>query len=132
MKKLSLPQKLIVVGGLVLGLGLGAVRPRVQADEFAIGSVKPSTMTSSNAETIVQRVITIAIVAGALLCLYNLIMGAINWITSEGDKGKTEEARNRMLAAAIGILLLASVWAIFNLVTTIAFGGPNNLSIPTL
>ncbi|MBQ6449468.1 hypothetical protein IJJ08_01015 [bacterium] len=132
MKKMSLSQRVIVTGGLVLSLGLGLAMPRVQADEFAIGSVKPSTMTNSNAETIVQRVITIAIVAGALLCLYNLIMGAINWITSEGDKGKTEEARNRMLAAAIGILLLASVWAIFNLVITIGFGDANKLSIPTL
>jgi hypothetical protein len=50
-------------------------------------------------------------------------MGAISWITSGGDKGKIEDARNKITAAVIGILILASAWALFNLVVGIVFGG---------
>ena len=83
----------------------------------------------TNAQTLTKHVITLVIVVAALLALYNLIMGAINYINSGGDKGKTEEARNRMIASIVGLLVLASVWAIFNLVLTIGFGSASGIQI---
>ncbi|MBQ6449751.1 hypothetical protein IJJ08_02510, partial [bacterium] len=77
-----------------------------------------------------KTVITLIIVVAALLTLFYLVMGAIAWITSGGDKGKVEEARNKITAAVIGLLILAAVWAIFNLVLTIAFGGASTLNVP--
>jgi hypothetical protein len=57
------------------------------------------------------------LIAG-LLVLFYLIMGGIEWITSGGDKGKTESARNKITAAVIGIIILAAAFAILQLVLT--------------
>ena len=77
---------------------------------------------TSDPSQLIKTIITLVIVVAALLTLFYLVMGAIAWITSGGDKGKVEEARNKITAAVIGLLILAAVWAIFNLVLTIAFG----------
>ena len=55
-------------------------------------------------------------ILGALLVFMYLIWGGIEWITSGGDKGKTESARNKITAAIVGLIVLASAWAILLLV----------------
>jgi hypothetical protein len=54
----------------------------------------------------------------ALLVFAYLIWGGIQWITSGGDKGKTEDARNKITAAIIGLAVVAASYAIFVLVTS--------------
>jgi hypothetical protein len=39
-------------------------------------------------------------------------MGAFEWITSGGDKGKAEKARDKMTQAVIGLVILISAVAI--------------------
>lgn len=58
-----------------------------------------------------QLIVAIFAIAVLLVLLY-LIWGAIQWITSGGDKGKVETARNRMTQSVIGLLVLASVFVI--------------------
>lgn len=58
----------------------------------------------------------IAIVIAALVLLLYLIWGGIEWITSGGDKGKVEKARNRITQAVIGVIVLSASTAIFMLV----------------
>lgn len=57
-----------------------------------------------------------AIVFALLLVLFYLIIGGIQWITSGGDKGKTESARNKITAAVVGLAIVAASWAIFTIV----------------
>lgn len=47
-----------------------------------------------------------------LLVFMYLIWGAIEWISSGGDKSKVEKARNRITQAVIGLLVLASTLVI--------------------
>ena len=62
-----------------------------------------------------------------------LIYGSILWITSNGDKSKMESALNTIRYAIIGLLILASTWAIFILIVRIAFDqNPDNIEIPKL
>lgn len=61
----------------------------------------------------------------ALLVLFYLIAGAFQWITSGGDKGKIEQARNKMFAAVVGIIIVASSYAI--LILVLNFLGFENL-----
>ncbi len=49
----------------------------------------------------------------ALLVFMYLIWGAISWITAGGDKGKVEQARNRMTQSIVGMIVLASAVALF-------------------
>jgi len=51
-----------------------------------------------------------------ILTLLYLVWGGIEWITSGGDKGKTEKARDRMTQAVIGLVVLGASVAILVLV----------------
>ncbi len=59
---------------------------------------------------------------GALLLLLFFVWGALQWITASGDKTKLEAARNRMLQAAIGLLILVSSFVIIGFVGNLLFG----------
>jgi len=61
----------------------------------------------------VSRLMGVVMPIAALLVLAYLIWGAVEWITSEGDPGKLQKARNKMMHAVIGLIILASVTAIF-------------------
>jgi uncharacterized membrane protein YozB (DUF420 family) len=58
------------------------------------------------------------IVAG-LLSLFFLLLGAISFITSGGDKEHTEAARNKIMYAAIGLILVFVVLGLASLLETI-------------
>ena len=80
-------------------------------------------------------IIRIAFVVAVVLTFIFLLMGGIQWITSGGDKGKYEEARNRITAALIGLAIVALAWLIIKLVTYF-FGlpdifGTETFTIPT-
>lgn len=80
----------------------------------------PATAASGNSgeigATILARYIAVVIqtsyiLAGLGVLLY-FFMGAIGWITAGGDKSKIEAARNRIMQAAIGMVVLISVLAV--------------------
>ncbi len=52
----------------------------------------------------------------AVMLIIYLVWGAVEWITSAGDSGKVQKARDKMTQAVIGIVVLASVLAIFQIV----------------
>ena len=51
-------------------------------------------------------------VVAILLVFAFLIIGGIEWITSGGDKTKTESARNKITSAVVGLIILAASYAI--------------------
>lgn len=61
-------------------------------------------------------VITIAFIIAVLIALFFLIWGGIKWITSGGDKGGVEAARNQIVAAVIGLIIVFLAFFILNLV----------------
>jgi hypothetical protein len=73
---------------------------------------------ANNMGDVINGVLSFVMVIAALLVLFYLIWGGIEWITSGGDKGKTESARNKITAAVIGIIILAASFAILQLVLT--------------
>lgn len=74
-----------------------------------------------------NAVLSFVMVIAALLVFFYLIMGGIDWITSGGDKGKTESARNKITAAVIGLIILAASYAILQLVLNfLGFSGGIN------
>ena len=66
--------------------------------------------------TIIVHFWNVLIQVGALAVLLYFLWGAIEWITSAGDKGKLESARNRITQAVIGLIVLAASTAILILV----------------
>lgn len=73
---------------------------------------KPSNSFSIFLTGILQSILVVA----ALLVLFGLILGAIEWISGGGDKAKIEKARNRITQSVIGLIVLSAVTAIFILI----------------
>lgn len=62
--------------------------------------------------TVINFAIRAVMVLSILLVFGSLIWGGVSWITSGGDKTKTEGARNRIVAAIIGLLAVSASYAI--------------------
>lgn len=65
---------------------------------------------------LIPALISFAIVIGVIFFVFYLIYGAIQWISSGGDKGQMEQAKSKISNALIGIFILLSFFAILNLV----------------
>lgn len=90
----------------------------------AAESVKGERVTqpmgfASNLGSYINSVLSIVIVICLLLVFFNFIQAGFQWITSGGDKGKTEEARNRIVNAVIGIIIVSSSFALLGFVAYI-------------
>ncbi len=59
------------------------------------------------------NIISAAMTIAAILVLAFLVLGAIEWITSAGDKSKMESARNKISNAIIGLIILSATTAVF-------------------
>jgi len=64
----------------------------------------------------VSKGITAIISVAALLCLGYMLWGAIDWLTSEGDKDKYTSARNKILHAILGLAIVVTIWAVWQLI----------------
>jgi len=65
-----------------------------------------------NLTALLTSMLSVVIAVVALLVFFYLVWGGFSWITSGGDKGKTEQARSKILAAVIGLIIVASSYAI--------------------
>lgn len=97
-----------------LSLAVGEVRAKSydilpDSDEIQAGG----NLTMAG---LIASLINGAILLSALAVLLYLILGGFQWLTSGGDKGKTESARNKITSALIGLLIVIASWAIFNLI----------------
>jgi len=81
--------------------------------------------------SIVTGGIRLILVVAALVFFFILVIGGIRWIASGGDKTQTENARNQITAALVGLVIVFAAWAIVQLINT--FFGINifELSIPS-
>ena len=66
-------------------------------------------------------------VIGTVIFVFTFITGAIQWITSGGDKTALEGARGRISNALIGLVILFASYAIIKLIE--AFFGVNILEL---
>jgi NADH:ubiquinone oxidoreductase subunit 6 (subunit J) len=113
-------KKRITKSLLATGASLGSMLGTAQ---LAMAQILPEAAPEdagffTSFENLFSRVLTIVMVLAALLVLFYLVWGGIDWITSGGDKGKTESARNKITAAVIGLIIVAASYAIFQLVLT--------------
>jgi len=67
---------------------------------------------------LVSNGLSLGLTIASLLVLLYLLWGGIEWITSAGDKGKLENARNRITNAILGITIIAITFAIYLIIRT--------------
>lgn len=79
-------------------------------------TISPGTGYATDFGVLFSSILNIVMLIAALLVFGFLIMGGIEWITSGGDKGKTESARNKITSAIVGLLVVAASYALVTLV----------------
>lgn len=82
-----------------------------------IGVPQPPDFQIENLGLLISRALNIALLLAGILVFVYLVWGGIQWITSGGDKAKTEEARSRITAALVGLAIVAAAWAVMKLIS---------------
>lgn len=95
------------------------------------GSVSPDI----KAEAIPQFIVNSLFMVAAFLAVLYLMYGGVKWITSRGDKMAVESARKHIVAAIIGLVIVAGSFFALNVVFQI-LGADNPIAkgfkLPTL
>lgn len=82
--------------------------------------------------TIISNLLGIIMVLGGLAVLGLLVWGALEWITSGGDKEKLTSARERIINALIGLVILSIAFVIVRVAGQIVGIPLLKISFPTL
>lgn len=77
--------------------------------------------------TFLPNFIGLGFIIGALVFFFMIVWGAIQWISSGGDKQSLEAARGRITSAIVGIIILFASFAIISVIEK--FFGINILTI---
>ena len=91
-----------------------------------------SQLNNITIASLISAFIVFTLIIASLSFFFALLFGGIKWILSGGRKEKTDEAKNQIANALIGLLIIFSAWAIINFVSL--FFGIELLSfnIPTI
>ncbi|OGG01629.1 hypothetical protein A2Z33_07630 [Candidatus Gottesmanbacteria bacterium RBG_16_52_11] len=66
--------------------------------------------------SLIGAIIGVFLIFAFILAMFYLLTGGIQWITSGGDKGKLQAARDKIIQAILGLIIVAAIWAIMTLV----------------
>lgn len=67
--------------------------------------------------SLLGAMVGLLLIIGSLAAFIFLLLGALSWITSSGDKQKLEKAQGTITSAILGLIILAAVWAIMMVVS---------------
>jgi len=84
--------------------------------------------------TLISGLVGLLLTAATIWAFIQLLIGGLNWISSGGDKGALETAREKIINAIIGLFIIFAAWGIFLLLLQF-FGissGGFNLILPKL
>lgn len=82
--------------------------------------------------TLLSRIITIVLIIAIIIALFFLIYGGIKWILSGGDKTAVEAARNHIVAAIVGIVIVLLAFFIMQFVLGLFGLNLNQLEFPVI
>jgi len=68
---------------------------------------------------LLPRIIGLVFIIGVLVFFFVFLFGAIQWISSGGDKATVEQARGRIVNAIIGLVLLFVTIALIKIIESI-------------
>ena len=87
----------------------------------------------TNLSIIIGAGISLILIVAGLIAFVYMLLGGIQWITSGGDKANVEKARNQIVQALIGLIVVFAACGIIRLVesmTGICLGFSCSVDIP--
>lgn len=86
-------------------------------------SIAPDGVNKDGLTDTVKAVINTIIGIIGMLAVIMIIIGGINFVTSQGDAAKVTKARNTILYGVVGLIVSLLAFAIVNFVLTNVFSG---------
>lgn len=102
-----------------IALALSAAPALAQKINVKEGAKDLGNIGDLTIQGLVSGLIRLLVIAAAVVFFFMLVIGGIKWIMSGGDKAKTEEARNQITAALVGLVIVFAAWAIAQLIKTL-------------
>ena|SRR3989344_3560637 len=87
----------------------------VKVDEVALGFKIPTLST-----LLTFAIRAFFVVAGLMALLY-LLLGALSWVTSGGNKENVDKARDKITNAVIGVIMIVAVLAVVATLEQVVF-----------
>lgn len=91
-------------------------------------------ITSGKIGNVIGPGVQLIFIVAIIIALAYLIWGGIKWIMSGGDKTALEEARNHLVAAIIGLVIIFLVYFVLNILVGFFLPGVSiqNLKLPSV
>jgi UDP-N-acetylmuramyl pentapeptide phosphotransferase/UDP-N-acetylglucosamine-1-phosphate transferase len=93
----------------------------------ALGGSLQGKSGSEFFQDLIPRMVGLAFVVGVLIFFFIMVVGAIQWISSGGDKTAVEGARGKITNAIVGVVILLSTFALLKVIED--FFGINILTL---
>jgi hypothetical protein len=97
---------------------------------YSEGSARSEVLAATNLELFISNALGALTVIAGLMFIFYFVLGALNWVTAAGEKGKVEKAREQMVQGVVGMVVIVISYALIGIVGT--FVGLNLLKPGTL
>jgi hypothetical protein len=67
-------------------------------------------------QAVVARLITIALMGGAIISVFYIVLGALRYTVSGGDPAGIKSAKNTIVYAVLGLIVTSAATAVVNFV----------------
>ncbi len=98
------------------------------ADDYTVSTINPGFTIPNFGDVLTFVIRTFFVIAGLIAMLY-LLLGAFSWITSGGNKESVDKARDKIMNALIGVILIFAVLAVVGVIEQILFPAGSGLGI---
>ena len=71
-----------------------------------------------NVELMISRGITLLTIVAGLFFIVYFFLGAFYWISAGGDSGKVQKARDQMVNAVLGLIVVVAAYGLIGLIGT--------------
>jgi len=121
---------------LLLGVVLSPVQVAL-ADEYGLQATAGAAGLADNPRypsdvpTLIGNVIGTALSMVAVIFFLLMVYGGFLWMTAHGDSGQVDKAKDTIIAAVIGIIVVLASYAITTFVFTATSGAPASNGNPT-
>lgn len=94
------------VTSAIIGLAIALAAPSFLKEIYStLGKTAPNTVSGPSLTQITKNVISTLSSFVGILCVIMLVVGGIMYITSAGDSGRTDTAKNIIKGAIIGLII---------------------------
>lgn len=105
----------------------------VNINTCAGGNFNPLCLGASDLSKVISNGINFLFVIAAILALVFLVIGGVKWLTSQGEKEGVNKARETIVAAIVGLVIIFLSYLIINFILNLFVGvSLFNLTLPTL